>query len=239
MATPQRGFTLIELLVVISIIAVLAGMLLPAISSVKRSAMASKCSSNMRQVALTVSTYAEEWDGGLYFTYYNAPTEFTWPTLMTNLGYLDTVAISRCPSWGKKTTQWNAYGLRAMTAPANSSLRKIVTVGPETWSYFRLQRAPKRSAYPFITDTCGTNPGMSTTLLDQFVSWYIVGSPTASENQGMIQFRHSNRANVTFADCHVESVDRAGIAFTLATEYGNPTQDIRAADADGNAIDIN
>ncbi|MDW8373484.1 MAG: type II secretion system protein [Planctomycetota bacterium] len=59
---PSRGFTLIELLVVISIIAILAGMLLPAISMVRESARRSNCGSNQRQIVMAMLTYANEND---------------------------------------------------------------------------------------------------------------------------------------------------------------------------------
>jgi prepilin-type N-terminal cleavage/methylation domain-containing protein/prepilin-type processing-associated H-X9-DG protein len=57
------GFTLIELLVVISIIAVLAGMLLPAIGAVKTSARSANCGSNLRQLGLGFAAYQEESEG--------------------------------------------------------------------------------------------------------------------------------------------------------------------------------
>ena len=59
----RRGFTLIELLVVVSIIAILAGMLLPAISLVRESARKANCGSNQRQIALAMLAYASENDG--------------------------------------------------------------------------------------------------------------------------------------------------------------------------------
>lgn len=58
-----RAFTLIELLVVISIIAVLAAMLLPAIKLVRRQAIAVDCQSQLRQLGMAVEGYAQDNDG--------------------------------------------------------------------------------------------------------------------------------------------------------------------------------
>ncbi len=57
----QRGFTIIELLVVVSIIALLVGLLLPAIGKARDSARVNVSKSNLRQMAVAHKTYAADW----------------------------------------------------------------------------------------------------------------------------------------------------------------------------------
>jgi prepilin-type processing-associated H-X9-DG protein len=56
----KGGFTLVELMVVIGIIMVLAGMLLPALQKAKESSRRAVCASNLKQIGLACSLYAEE-----------------------------------------------------------------------------------------------------------------------------------------------------------------------------------
>ena len=96
----SRAFTLIELLVVITIIALLAGMLLPALARAKAKSKSIQCGSNMRQISLGVMMHADELEGVLPIATNFAEPELSpqriWVTALAR--FLGNREVFLCPS---------------------------------------------------------------------------------------------------------------------------------------------
>ena len=104
---PRNAFTLVELLVVIAIIALLMGVLLPALTAARKQAQATVCRSNLKQIGIAMGFYAEAWN--YFIPRGTGSSGRTWFRLF--LPYLSEkqkttdyrgVKIYRCPSYPNK-----------------------------------------------------------------------------------------------------------------------------------------
>ncbi len=113
-----KRFTLIELLVVIAIIAILASMLLPALSKAREKARAISCVGNQKQLMLSCEMYAQ--DNGDYLPAAQMSSVW-WFTLIQP--YFNDAAVMQCPSCSTTLTcqyGWNYCGWT--TNPSDTTL---------------------------------------------------------------------------------------------------------------------
>jgi prepilin-type processing-associated H-X9-DG protein/prepilin-type N-terminal cleavage/methylation domain-containing protein len=182
-----RGFTLIELLVVVTIIMILAAMIFPVYEMVTRRAETVHCSSNLQNLSVAISLYAEDNDGVLIpaLTGYGSPAVYGtgWDVLL--LPYHRNQELYLCltdqaPNWAAGTTCYkHSYGI-------NLDLTMVGGYKGSGMLHSEIE-APSRTIL----------------LFDITAVAHALGSSYGSDKLSRVDPRHNGGSNFAFADGHV------------------------------------